>query len=62
MTKHDCKSGVRLTQNKIDQERSIKVNKIHYMHKLKDDPSRVSRPVPFRMMEGCLVLTTEDQS
>jgi len=83
MTKCDCKSGARLTQNKNGQERSIKVNKIHYMRKLKGDDSGAGRPVPWiqlkgywlrqagfeintpvkvRVMEGCLVLTTEGVS
>ena len=83
MTKRDCKSGARLTQNKSSQERSIKVNQIHYMHQLKDDLSGAGRAVPWiqmkgywleqagfeidtpvkvRVMEGCLVLTTEGQS
>ncbi len=80
MTNPDDKSGARLTKSKTCQERSIKVNQIHYMHKLKDDLCGAGRPVPWiqlkgywlqqagfeintpvkvRVMDGCLVLTTE---
>jgi toxic protein SymE len=80
MAKANSKSGARLTQNTTCQERKIKVNQIHYMRQLKDDPAGAGRPVPWiqlkgywlqqagfeintpvkvRVMNGCLVLTTE---
>lgn len=80
MASDNTKSGARLTKSETCQERSIKVNKIHYIRKLKDDPAGAGRPVPWiqpkghwlqqagfeintpvkvRVMNGCLVLTTE---
>lgn len=81
MTNRNDKSGARLTQNSICQQRNIKVTQTYYMNKLKDDPVGAGRPIPWiqlkgywlqkagfeidtpvkvRVMEGCLVLTTED--
>jgi toxic protein SymE len=80
MANNNSKSEARLTKSKTCQERSIKVNKIHYMRKLKDDLAGAGRPVPWiqlkghwlqqarfeintpvkvRVMNGCLVLTTQ---
>ena len=74
MASDNSKSEIRLTKSKTCQERNIKVNKIHYMRKLKDDPAGAGRPVPWiqlkghwlqqaglkvRVMDGCLVLTTK---
>jgi hypothetical protein len=80
MAHRNSKSGARLTQKTTCQERRIKVNQIHYLYKLKDDPSGAGRAVPWiqlkgywlqqagfeidtpvkvRVMDGCLVLTTE---
>jgi hypothetical protein len=52
MTKANSKSGARLTQNTTCQERKIKVNQIHYLHKLKDDPTGAGRPVPWIQLKG----------
>jgi toxic protein SymE len=52
MTKANSKSGARLTQNATCQERKIKVNQIHYLHKLKDDPAGAGRPVPWIQLKG----------
>jgi toxic protein SymE len=80
MASDNTKSGARLTKSKTCQKRNIKVNKIHYMRQLKDDPAGAGRPVPWiqlkghwlqqagfeintpvkvRVMNGCLVLTTQ---
>jgi toxic protein SymE len=80
MADDNTKSGARLTKSKTCQERNIKVNQIHYMYTLKDDPAGAGRPVPWiqlkghwlqqagfeintpvkvRVMDGCLVLTTQ---
>ena len=52
MTKRDCKSGARLTQNKTCHERNIKVNHTYYMHRLKDDQLGSGRPVPWIQLKG----------
>jgi toxic protein SymE len=52
MTNDNSKSGARLTQNTTCQERKIKVNRIHYMRKLKDDPVGAGRPVPWIQLKG----------
>lgn len=52
MTHSNDKSGARLTQNPICQQRNIKVNQIHYMNKLKDDPVGAGRPVPWIQLRG----------
>ncbi len=52
MTKHDCKSGTRLANSKVCQQRHIKVNQIHYMYQLKDDYSGAGRPVPWIQLKG----------
>ncbi len=52
MADSNSKSGARLTQNPIRQERHIKVNQIHYMRKLKDDPVGAGRPVPWIQLKG----------
>ena len=52
MTNPDDKSGARLTKSKTCQERSIKVNQIHYMHKPKDDLCGAGRPVPWIQLKG----------
>jgi toxic protein SymE len=52
MADNNSKSGARLTQNLIRQERHIKVNQIHYMRKLKDDPAGAGRPVPWIQLKG----------
>jgi toxic protein SymE len=52
MTKANSKSGARLTQNTTCQERKIKVNQIHYMRQLKDDPTGAGRPVPWIQLKG----------
>lgn len=80
MASDNTKSGARLTKSKTCQERNIKVNQIHYMYTLKDDPAGCGRPVPWiqlkghwlqqagfeintpvkvKVMDGCLVLTTQ---
>ena len=48
MASDNIKSGARLTKSKTCQERRIKVNKIHYMRKLKDDLA----PVPWVLLKG----------
>ncbi len=48
----NTKSEARLTKSKTCQERSIKVNKIHYMRKLKDDLAGAGRPVPRIQLKG----------
>jgi toxic protein SymE len=52
MAKANSKSGARLTQNTTCQERKIKVNQIHYLYKLKDDPTGAGRPVPWIQLKG----------
>jgi toxic protein SymE len=52
MAKANTKSGARLTQNTTCQERKIKVNQIHYMRKLKNDPVGAGRPVPWIQLKG----------
>ena len=51
MVSDNTKSEARLTKSKTCQKR-IKVNKIHYMHKLKDDPTGAGRPVPWIQLKG----------
>jgi hypothetical protein len=50
--RHSNKSGARLTQNRTCQERKIKVNQIHYLCKLKDDPAGAGLPVPWIQLKG----------
>jgi toxic protein SymE len=52
MANRNSKSEVRLTKSKTCQERNIKVNQIHYMRKLKDDPAGAGRPVPRIQLKG----------
>lgn len=52
MAKRDGKPGNRLGKCKICGQRYIKVNQIHYMRKLKDDPVGAGRPVPWIQMKG----------
>jgi hypothetical protein len=52
MARQDGKSGNRLRKCKICEQRYIKVNQIHYLHKLKDDPAGAGRPVPWIQMKG----------
>ena len=52
MASDNIKSGARLTKSKTCQERRIKVNKIHYMRKLKDDLAGAGRPVPWIQLKG----------
>ena len=82
MTGKHHKSEARLTQNKTNQERHIKVNHTYYTHPRKDNPSGAGRRIPWiqlkgdwlqqagfeidtplkiRVMDGCLVITTEGQ-
>jgi hypothetical protein len=52
MAKANSKSGARQSQNTTCQERKIKVNQIHYLRKLKDDPAGAGRPVPWIQLKG----------
>ena len=53
MTKHHCKSGTRLANSKICQERKIKVNQIHYEYRTKEQSSHSgARSVPWIQMKG----------
>ncbi len=53
MTKHDCKSGTRLTNSKVCQERYIKVNQIHYEYRIKEQSSYSGcRSVPWINIKG----------
>ena len=47
MTKRNCKSGSRLANSKVCQERKIKVNQIHYEYRTKEQSSHSgARSVP----------------
>jgi hypothetical protein len=42
----------RSPKNKGCHTRKLKVNQIHYMRKLKDDPAGAGRPVPWIQLKG----------
>ena len=83
MAKTNDKPEYGSTKRNVCQERQIKVNKIHYDYKSKQDTNRyggsravpwiqmkglwleqagftINTPVKIRVMNGCLVLTTEE--
>ncbi len=52
MTKRNCKSGSHLTNSKVCQIRTIKVNQTQYTYQLKDDLCGAGRPVPWIQLKG----------